>query len=379
MLERAKQLDDTILLHVERVHTLDTLLTYIDEWKQLLTVVPRATCFQHPDWLITWWRNFGADMQLYVLCIRDDNNTLLGVVPLQRTCYGHGTLRVLRWLGQSHGALTDTSGPLFAVGYEYSVMQKTLAYLAAHRDDWDMLALAHTPDAFVQEIADWCNSCHHLMRLRNTMGWLYIKLPRTWEVYERTLSKNLRSNLARYRNRLRREGHQVVYRILTEPTAILSALPQLFVLHHLRAEAEQMKQHTDYFASTESKTFIAAVTQVLSEQQKIALAHMSINGRIVAVQLLLFQGSVMSLYFSGFDPAWSHYSVMMLTTRASIEYALVQGMLWVDLTVGAASQAKRQWGNEEILTQYVVVAKHSLAGMMGWCGDGIVQWFRQSL
>lgn len=376
MLEQVKQLDDTLVLHVEKVHTLAALVALVDEWELLLACVPRVTCFQHPDWLITWWHGFGKDMQLYVLCIRDDKNALIGIVPLQRTCYGHGLLRVLRWLGQSHGALTDTLGPLFVGGYEHSGMQKALTYLNIHSHEWDILALAHTPELFVQEITDWGNSCHHLTHLRDTMGWLAIRLPHSWDVYERTLSKNLRSNLVRYRNRLRREGHQVVYSILTEPTAILSALPQLFALHRLRAEAEHMKHHTDYFATSESKDFISAVAQVLSERQSVALATMSINGCVVAAQLLLFQGNVMSLYFSGFDPAWSHYSVMMLTTRSSIEYALAHNISWVDLTIGAASQAKRQWGNEETLTRYVVVAERSLAGIAGLCGERVLQWVR---
>jgi hypothetical protein len=103
---------------------------------------------------------------------------------------------------------------------------------------------------------------------------------------------------------------------------------------------------------------------VLSTQGRLALAQIVVDGTVVAAQLLLFQGQVMTVYYSGFDPKWSRHRVMKLLMRGCVEYAIAQGMRWIDLTAGA-SQTKRQWGNEEVLTDRVQVAQPSPVNAFG--------------
>ncbi len=343
------------------------ITSLVDEWHALLAQMERVTCFSTPEWLLSWWEHFGMHSHLYVIILRaldSRGTTLVGIVPLQIDISGHFPfcLRVMRWLGQSNGALTDTVGAFFAPGYAQTGMREVLAYLHAHRDEWDMLALARTSAEYTQALVLWTRETGFRSHVLDTMGWLSVQLPDSWERYQSMLSKNLRSNLPRYRNRLMREGYQAHFIPLTEAQDIRNALPQFFALHRQRAQAEQMKQHSDYFAHAESRAFLTHIVSVLAEQQQCVLMRMIIDGQVVAMQLLLICGRGMSLYFSGFDPAWSRYSVMMLTTRASIEYAISQGYTWIDLTAGGGSQAKRQWGNEERMVYYVVLAHPTLRG-----------------
>jgi CelD/BcsL family acetyltransferase involved in cellulose biosynthesis len=352
---------ESAVLNIEVASTLEALTALDVVWESFLARVPRATCFHRYDWLATWWRTFGEGAQLYLLLLYNHSHMLVGVVPLYIRSYGVKgmSFRIARWLGQGNGTLTDTLGPLFAPGYAHVGMQVALGYLYTHRHEWDMLALARTPISFVDAIRAWKHTTNWQVAIVETTGWLYIRLPGNWATFYRTLSKNLRSNLPRYRNRLQREGHSTQVEMVTEPEAVLAALPQFFALHRLRSQAEHMKRHTNYFASANSRKFMMSVSDALSRQQQIALACMRVDGHRVAMQMLLFQGDVMSLYFSGFDPQWSRYSVMMLTTKASLEYAMARKVTWVDLTAGAGSQAKRQWANEEFQTQYVLVT-HAL-------------------
>lgn len=354
-------------LSLKRVAQSAELVTLNSEWDMLLARLSRATCFQRLDWLTTWWHIFvDADnnksgAQLWVLLLYEQGGTLVGVLPMYCQHYRCGPLRlrVLRWLGQGHGALTDTLGPLFVPGYEQVGMCCGLAYLAEQRGQWDVLALAHTPADLSATIRAYAHEQGWHPITRAVMGWLAIRLPSDWTTYQRALSKNLRSNLPRYRNRLLREERMAHVEILTSPEAILAALPQLFLLHRQRAHAMNMKRHSDYFASATSRAFMLLIAMILSWQRRVALARMIVDGQVVAMQLLLFEGDGMSLYFSGFDPAWGRYSVMMLTTKASLQYAMAQGITWVDLTAGAGSQAKRQWANEEYYKYYVLVT-HNL-------------------
>ncbi len=356
----------------------------IDEWHTLLAQLERVTCFASPEWLLAWWHYFGSHSRLYIIVLRVPEaagTKLVGIVPFQIDLWGHFPLRVrvIRWLGQSNGALTDTLGAFFATGYEQVGMQAALTYLSTHCDEWDMLALARTPVQYVQTLTLWARQFGSIVHVLDTVGWLSIQLSSTWESYQSTLSKNLRSNLPRYRNRLLRDGHRAAFITLTEPQALIEALPQFFVLHRQRALAEQMKHHSDYFSSADSRAFLAHIVSVLAQQHRCALMQMLIDDTVVAMQLLLLQEQSVSLYFSGFDPQWSRYSVMMLTTRASLEYVIAHGYRWVDLTAGGGSQAKRQWGNEERVVHYIALARPTLQGYSGIWGMRVWHYMQNYL
>lgn len=365
---------------VELISQGSQLTTLAAQWDALLARIPRATCFQRLDWLTTWWHIFGNDNTMYLLflLLYDQQHSLIGSVPLyiQHYYLGPLRLRVGRWLGQGYGSLTDTLGPLFVPGYEHAGLCSALAYLEQHHDVWDVLALARTPAIVSKEISAYTRAAGWRLAIRETTGWLAIHLPAHWEAYQRTLSKNLRSNLPRYRNRLLREERTAHVEILTDPAEILAMLPQLFRLHRCRAHAVDMKHHSDYFATASSRAFMLLIAAMLSRQQRMALACMQVEGQVVAMQILLFEGRGMTLYFSGFDPAWSRYSVMMLTTKASLEYAITQGVTWVDLTAGAGSQAKRQWANEESQTSSMLIARTLFWSYCSRWGTRLLDWCR---
>jgi CelD/BcsL family acetyltransferase involved in cellulose biosynthesis len=317
----------------------------------------------------------GSGREPWLLQVRDAMGTLVGLVPLQLERYGIWPLRLrmLRWLGYGTGGLTDTLGPLFAAGYEEVAMQMALDHLFQHEQEWDLLELARTPDRFVPVLQSQAQRAGYQIAIFEPIDWLYIHLPADWATLQRTLSKNLRSNLPRYRNRLHREGHRESFMLLTEPEAITAALPRFFELHRLRSRARNMKWHGNYYATAVSRAFTTEVARVLSAQGRLALAQMVVDDTVVAAQLLLFQGQTMSTYFSGFDPAWGRYSVMMLLTRACVEYAILRGMRWIDLTAGAGSQAKRQWGNEEALTYRVQITRPALLPCLA--AQAIRKWY----
>ncbi|GAC1381244.1 MAG: hypothetical protein NVSMB33_07800 [Ktedonobacteraceae bacterium] len=365
--EDAQILNRIKVLDVQSISTPEAFITLRNEWEALLARAARATAFQSSDWLALWWRHLGAGSTLRLLILRDADKMLVGIVPLQMRHYGIWPLRlrVLFWLGHGIGGLTDTLGPVFAAGYEKEAICTALSYLRHHQAEWDLLALARTPALLIEEIIAWAQAVNYRTEVFDPIGWLYASLPGDWSSFQKTLSKNLRSNLPRYRNRLVREGHNASFEVLTESESIIEALPRFFELHQLRAQAEDMKSHSNYFATPTSRTFITEAARNLGAQKRLALAQMIVDDRVVAAQLLLFQDQVMSTYFSGFDPEWGRYSIMMLTMKACIEYAIAQGIRWVDLTAGAGSQTKRQWGNEETQTSYVLIAQSALIGTVG--------------
>jgi CelD/BcsL family acetyltransferase involved in cellulose biosynthesis len=161
--------------------------------------------------------------------------------------------------------------------------------------------------------------------------------------------------------------------MLADPEAIVAALPRFFELHRMRSEAAEMKQHNDYFPTQANRDFVVEMARVLAPRQRLLLAQMEVDGAVVATQLVLFQSQTMSAYYSGFDPQWRQYSVMTLLTRACVEYAIARGMSWVDLTEGSRSQAKRQWGNEELMSYHVLIARPPLLTVLA--ARAMLKWY----
>ncbi|HEV7129580.1 MAG TPA: GNAT family N-acetyltransferase [Ktedonobacterales bacterium] len=362
-------------LHVTALCDSEAFETLRGEWEALLERAPRATAFQCPDWLATSWRLSHGRQAIQLLSVRDDAGEMVGIMPLRYQHYGRWPwrLRVLRWLGQDKTGLTETLGPVFAAGYETAAMRAVLTYLGRGAREWDILELPRTPEPLALMFRDWTQEMGYKVMDFAAASRLYIHLAADWSSLQRTLSKNLRSNLARCRNRLDREGHVVSFSMLADPEAIVAALPRFFELHRMRSEAAEMKQHNDYFPTQANRDFVVEMARILAPRQRLLLAQMEVDGAVVATQLLLFQSQTMSAYYSGFDPQWRQYSVMTLLTRACVEYAIARGMSWVDLTEGSRSQAKRQWGNEELMSYHVLIARPPLLTVLA--ARALLKWY----
>ncbi len=70
------------MMRVEQVTSEADIDRLVPEWQALWQRVSKATPFQSPDWLLSWWRFFGNEAPL-VLTAREDGR-LIGVLPLYR-------------------------------------------------------------------------------------------------------------------------------------------------------------------------------------------------------------------------------------------------------------------------------------------------------
>ena len=81
------------------------------EWDDLYRNSPRATPFQSWAWLYSWWEFYGESYELRLVTVRDDNNLLVGLVPLmlgRKMGFGR-----LLWIGT---ALSDHVDMLVSEG-----------------------------------------------------------------------------------------------------------------------------------------------------------------------------------------------------------------------------------------------------------------------
>ena len=70
-------------LRIEPVFEPDQFRVLGQEWNALLAASPADTIFLTWEWISTWWDVYGTDSRLYVLAVRDDDGTLVGIAPLR--------------------------------------------------------------------------------------------------------------------------------------------------------------------------------------------------------------------------------------------------------------------------------------------------------
>ena len=117
-------------MHLVEIVATVALEALRSEWAALWERCGHASLFQHPDWLIPWWRHLGG-RGLWTLAVRSADE-VVGVAPLfihsgadgrrQVTLIGNG-------ISDSCDILVDKDTPA-AAGL-------LLAHLAARADDWD--------------------------------------------------------------------------------------------------------------------------------------------------------------------------------------------------------------------------------------------------
>ena len=79
----------------------------------------------------------------------------------------------------------------------------------------------------------------------------------------------------------------------------------------------------------------------------VEVASLEVDGEAVAVQACLLHGGSVSLYYSGYDPAWARYGVMTVLTKRLVQRAIDRGFTELDLLNGP-SYDKLRWGGREV-------------------------------
>jgi CelD/BcsL family acetyltransferase involved in cellulose biosynthesis len=323
--------------------TLDEVHRLRPEWDQLLAAVDSPTVFQSWDWVAAWFEAFAAHQSMWVLTLRDSRGQLVGVVPGALTS-GRLATRTLGLLGRGsylaeygdaaiHSAFVDQAAATIAEAWGRTA------------NTWDRLVLHNVaPDgplsAAAKLLADRGYRC--VVTGRNAA--VRRSLPTTWQAFYRSLHKSMKDNVNNYANRLRRDGYEIRM-VLATLANLDESLDCLFRLHHLRASSGLRPPHHDYFAAADKRHFLRTVARRLIERGRLELALLEVDGQPVAAQVCLAEGGRFSPYYSGYDPVWARYGVMMVLTRCCIEWGIERGYHQLDLLCGATHE-KLRWAGK---------------------------------
>ena len=288
------------------------------EWREILPRCSYAPVFLSPTWLRTWWNEFGANREMVLLSVRDDQR-LVGVVPLMREgarLSFAGDTEVCDYMDFpcTSGRETELLSALFhSLGEE---PWEEIALWALREDSASLAALpsvaAEFGHTFAKEEEDVCPQ---------------IALDGDFEAYVSTLDKKDRHELRRKLRKLPQAG-EVELEVLESPTDVEPAIDDfLWMLRESRHDKAE-------FMTPQMESFFRRLVLNLAGESLIEMIFLKLGGKRTAAVLCFRGESETLLYNSGYDPAYSGYSVGLLSKALALQRAIEAGQKRFDFLRG---------------------------------------------
>lgn len=330
-------------MYVQRITELADLEPYRERWDEIAGDCP----FRSWAWQSTWWQHYGADAQLLVLLVFDEDDAncqpattcsdttndadrLVAVLP----CYLASTFargQVLRLLGD--GEVCSDHLDLLAKPTEAGLAASTLArYLCRNAGEWDTTDFtAIGPDNLGLALlsTELSSLGCHVRRCPNQSRWS-IALPADWEAFLALQSKSHRKQLRRLERRVL-DTEQAVWHLVQTVAEFEVAWPLLIDLHQRRRIS---LGEPGCFASPRWAAFHRDIAKQLLGNGQLRLSWLEIAGQPVAAEYHFAGQHATWAYQGGVDPDRIDEEPGRLSMIRTFQHAIAEGHQQLDLLRG---------------------------------------------
>lgn len=317
------------------------------EWSAL-DEASGAAVFLSPEWLIPWMRHIAPGVEPRLLCVRDRDGRLVGILPLgfeQTRAFGR-RIRRLFVLGERHVG-SDYLDVVAGLAHRRVVTLALGRHLRDVQAGWDVLDLCDLDSAsptpgWLQEVLDGGD-------------WGWRSTPRFTCPVERLdpggdfdafLKRTGRRDnfLRRLRWFERQKGFRI--QVTRRPEELAPAAEAFFRLHRLRWAAEGGSQG---IRGTGVEAFHRDAMAGLAAAGKLRLTTLWVGEQPVASVYGIVQGRDFLYYQSGYDPAWRAKSPGLVLVGLSFRDAMAEGLERYDFLRGTEAY-KSEWARRQRTT-----------------------------
>jgi CelD/BcsL family acetyltransferase involved in cellulose biosynthesis len=329
------------------------------EWGALHGRISPNLPFTSPSWNALWWKHHRSNRlfkrdELCLIVVRDVRSALVAVAPMmstRRPAIGPLRLHTLRFFGADPN-VTELRGLVCRPENEVAAIEavlKCLKHEYPHADwiEWGALRQENWEKA-AGKLPKGSRSSN-----RETDGY-HLELPATWEALRSSRSRNIKESIRHCYNSLKRDGLTPQLRVIQSPEEAPAALETFFRLHAMRSLATNKITHADVFRKANERAFISEYALGRAERGELRIFQLLISGTVVASRIGFQNNDQIYLYYSGYDPGWSKYSVMTTLVVEAIKWSIEQHLAIVHLSTGS-DVSKLRWG--PIQTRYVALTE----------------------
>jgi CelD/BcsL family acetyltransferase involved in cellulose biosynthesis len=367
-------------LEIRTYRTLDELQAIDAGWRDLLAHYPQATTFSTPEWLISWWNNFGKDQELLVAGFFAGSR-LVALAPFSLSKFRVARtipLCQLRLMGDGSKDSDNLDLPVIP-GFEEGFAASLLHFLERERNHWDFAELNTLPPGSPGAAA----LCQLLARKK----WVAVEkqrpasaiaLPVTWEEYLKQLSAKERGKIAYYSKRLEKKYQARFYKCESD-SELPYCLDTLFDLHQKRWRSTG---EPGSFGWAERRQFYLEIGSRFLAQGLLEFWLLELNGQPAAAQFGFRFSNTVSQLQEGFERKYSTDSVGYVLRARVIQQLIAQGVRTYDF-LGGEPGYKAKWGAQAGHYMDLSFARPSSAGAAYLHGRELAgqskSWLRRNL
>lgn len=345
-------------LRIERISALDQLTpAIIEQWNGF----PIESPMQSADWLVSWWQtvqqNSPANDELCILTVFDGDN-LVAVAPWYLK-YNWQNGNCLRFLGDG---IVCSDHPSVAISDAVSVdrVRKVLSHWLRCENGKRWQTITFEPvdegDEFVRQLVDSLHREGCDVHTRKTVGTWSVDLPKTWDEFVSSLSKNHRKRCRRWQREYFDSGRATI--TCTPTVSVERGWNQLTWLNQRRRE--QLGDRS-VFESPLFHEFHLAVLPTLVAKGKAQIRELTVDDKRVAVEYVLHHQNTVFCYQSGMQTTDSRDGYGNLSVVALFKDAIRDGFGAIDFLRGD-EEYKHHWGATRRGCVSYLVASKPLSG-----------------
>lgn len=308
-------------------------------WKELFQRIRCDNVFLSFEWLSEWWFHLGQRHQLFVITLHHGAGHLAAVAPLYISRQA-GPLRIRR-LGFLGDRLVGSDYLDFLLD-DGAALDDVCRQILRHRREWDYIEVSSTrvDSIAASQFAETMQRYGMSIHVAPVSICPYVSLPETPDAYLAGRSSMLRNTIQRSSRSLGRGG-DVEFTTVSSQPQIQDAFDDVVRLHGARFQACGRKSA---FLRPELAAFHRSVLTSLSMAGRARVHLMKLCGRTIAGLYGFSVGRNFFFYQSGFDPAYSRFSVGTLVLGSAIRTAIETGHSKFDFLRGTEPY-KRLWAD----------------------------------
>jgi CelD/BcsL family acetyltransferase involved in cellulose biosynthesis len=282
-----------------------------------------------PQWLLSWWNQYGGPPKELSVLLIEDGPTLVGVAPLFSDAPGRQCIYRLMGSGEvcsDHVTWFSRAGQATAVGEavgRYLVQNKVWKRLQLEAVDEHDVAM----EASLRLLER--NGC--LVERSATVSCWEIDVPETWDDFLSVLSKSHRKRCKRLWREYFASGRVKVHMAETEDDFEI-AWTTLLQLHAKRWATAT--RPGGVFDEPRFRGFHETVARQLLKDGQLRLAWLECDGLPIAAEYQLMNETTLFAYQSGMDPTQGGVQPGNLSLMATIQFAIDRKLKTIDLLRG---------------------------------------------
>lgn len=305
----------------------------LPDWDILHTLCTHSGLFNSGYWNRLWWQHYGQNGSLYILVARMHDN-VIGIAPLYQSITSRLKLikaRTVQFIGSGGDTSPDDLNLVCQPDHE-AIVAEAICHHLFNSAEVDRIRLSDldTDSLLLKSLLESAAATRWKKPLKTVQQRLVDILPETIDEFEQKLSRNARKQRKRRRNKLSKAG-KISFTFCSNSHEIDDAFDALIRLHHKRFSS---KGGSDSFQSDNYRCFHRAVMHKALEQQELKLLTLKIDDTIVGVEYAFLCYGTLSFFQTGFDPQFQYLSLGHLLMMQTIDQAIVEGAIQIDLLKG---------------------------------------------